>query len=375
MTCTASYTTTQADVDAGHVINAATAAGQPLTGPPVTDTSSATVSAVQNPAITIIKTAEPTTYTTAGQVISYTYNVVNIGNVTLHGITVTDNRLGAISCPPDTLAPGALATCTATHTTTPADVGAGVIDNTADVAGLSPTEQRVTASDTVQVHGPQPERAIVVTKTANAASFALAGVPITYFYEVANDGDVPLHGITVTDDKIPAAPTCPDTALAVGQSMTCTATYTVTPADVTAQRITNTGTATGLPPTGPATSGSNTLTIPLALIPAISVTKTAVPASFSAVGQVIRYTYLVVNNGTGTLSQVSISDDKVSNASCTNSAVPQGESKTCTGSYTVTAADLAAGHISNTATVTARHGMTTVHSLQVSLTVPRVPAG
>ena len=44
-------------------------------------------------------------------------------------------------------------------------------------------------------------------------------------------------------------------SLAAGASETCTATYTTTQADVDSGRITNTGTATGTPPTGPNVTG------------------------------------------------------------------------------------------------------------------------
>ena len=49
------------------------------------------------------------------------------------------------------------------------------------------------------------------------------GDTITWTYTVTNEGNVPLSDITVTDDKLGAI-TCPKTTLAVGESMTCTAT-------------------------------------------------------------------------------------------------------------------------------------------------------
>ena len=137
-TCQATHVTTGADVDAGHITNTATVTGDPPTGPPVTGTDQATVHAIQKPGIQLEKTASPATYKGAGETITYTYTVTNTGNVTLHDLTLRDDRLGTIICPAptdaaaapsfalseSTLAPGESITCHATHVTTTADVDA-----------------------------------------------------------------------------------------------------------------------------------------------------------------------------------------------------------------------------------------------------------
>ena len=80
----------------------------------------------QAPALTLVKSATPTSYDHVGQVISYSYLVTNTGNVTLPGqFTVTDDKL-TVTCPATaTLAPGASITCTASHTVIQADLDAG----------------------------------------------------------------------------------------------------------------------------------------------------------------------------------------------------------------------------------------------------------
>ena len=126
ITCTASYTISQADLDAGSVTNKATASvsynGQTVTSNEDTET----VTAVQGPALSLVKTATPATYSTVGAVISYSYAVKNTGNVTLSGpFTVADDKATA-TCPATaSLAPEASITCTASYTIGQADLDAG----------------------------------------------------------------------------------------------------------------------------------------------------------------------------------------------------------------------------------------------------------
>ena len=69
----------------------------------------------------------------AGNTVTWTYVVTNTTNVDLTGITVTDSDIGPISCPVDTLAPGASTTCTATGVAT-----AGQYANEGTATGTDP---------------------------------------------------------------------------------------------------------------------------------------------------------------------------------------------------------------------------------------------
>ncbi|MCZ2340258.1 MAG: hypothetical protein LC104_00505, partial [Bacteroidales bacterium] len=93
-TASAQYTITLADVNAGHVDNTATATGTPPTGSDVTDTDDETVTATQLPAIDLVKSADPKTYSAEGDLVTYTFTVQNTGNVTLTNVKVDDARLG-----------------------------------------------------------------------------------------------------------------------------------------------------------------------------------------------------------------------------------------------------------------------------------------
>jgi hypothetical protein len=109
---------------------------------------------LHEPGIRLRKVAFPTRYDAAGEKITYTYTVTNTGNVRLHGITVTDNKIrGPIGCPMSTLAPGKWMTCHAVHTTTKADVRAGHIRNVALAVGWPPRGAKVTARAEANVVG------------------------------------------------------------------------------------------------------------------------------------------------------------------------------------------------------------------------------
>ena len=79
--------------------------------------ASINVTTVQDPALTLVKLASPTTYSKIGQAIKYTYNVRNPGQVAISTpITVTDNNAGIVPIQNSgILNPGPSVTGTATY--------------------------------------------------------------------------------------------------------------------------------------------------------------------------------------------------------------------------------------------------------------------
>ena len=156
-----------------------------------------------------------------------------------------------------------------------------------------------------------PLAAIGIVKSASISSFSAAGTAITYTYVVTNAGGAPLTDVTVTDPMVGlSAIDCGGgsnvvASLAAGVSVTCTATYTTTAADVTNKAIINTGTVVATPPSGPDLSATSTVSIPLA---AISIVKSASRSSFVAAGTAVTYTYLVTNTGGTPLTDVTVTD-------------------------------------------------------------------
>jgi uncharacterized repeat protein (TIGR01451 family) len=114
-----------------------------------------------NPAIVLAKSASVRSYSAAGTVITYTFQVTNTGNAPLRNVTVTDPMpgLSTINCGTGTpvialLNVGASGTCTATYTTTAQDVSAGSITNTAAVRGTWAPGRTVSYKSSVTV--PEP---------------------------------------------------------------------------------------------------------------------------------------------------------------------------------------------------------------------------
>jgi len=344
-TCTASYTITQADVDAGFVTNQAYAQNGSVTSAPV----DATVTATQTPSLGFVKRAVTPTFVNAGEVISYEFDVENTGNVTLTGVSISDDNIASVSCPKTVLAPAETMVCSADYTVTQADVDAGSVVNNASVSGNSPDGGSVDTPSSATVDS-DPMPAMSFEKRAITSGFTQVGEILSYEFDVENTGSVTLSNIVITDDLV-AAVSCPLTSLAPGQSMICSANYTVTQDDVNNGSVTNNASAaadlpdgTALPPVPGAAVVDGTQT------PSLTLDKQAVDTSYAAVGDVLEYTYLVRNTGNVDIANISVTDDLIPSLSCPATSLAPASEFTCTGSYTVTQADIDNGSVTNVAT-------------------------
>ena len=200
--------------------------------------------------LSVTKTANPTSGVKVGDTITYTVVVENTGNVSVTDGVLTDDHAD-LSGESFSLAPSATATFTYTYTATQADIDAGSIVNvvTANATaarGEDPDEVTATATVTAFMNGH-----LTITKTTTSApatgeSYAL-GETITYEIAAENDGNLTITDITVTDELTGDSWTI--ASLAPGESSSAfTASYTVTEADVTAGRVVNVATATGVSP-------------------------------------------------------------------------------------------------------------------------------
>lgn len=302
LTCTASYTLTQADVDSGELSNTATATGTPPgdTPPPTSDPSTVEIPNVPAPGIEVVKTSDTEELSEVGQEITYSFAVTNTGNVTLTDVEVDDTdfsgtgELSAIACPEEaaSLAPGQSVTCTATYVVTQADLDSGELTNTATATGTPPGDTPPPTSPPSEVTVPiDPKPGIDVVKTSDTQEITRAGQQVTYRFEVTNTGNVPLSDVTVDEGEFSGTGkdpvvTCPESTLAPRASMTCTAPYVVTQADVDSGELTNTATATGTPPgdTPPPTSDPSTAKVTVDPEPEAPATPAPAPAPDRADG-------------------------------------------------------------------------------------------
>ncbi|MCA1800587.1 MAG: DUF11 domain-containing protein [Actinobacteria bacterium] len=340
-----SYTITQADLDTGSVTNTATAAGDDTNGDPVSDNDSATVNATQNPQITITKTANPVTYSAVGDIIDYTIVVENTGNVTLSNIDVTDPLTG-LTTTIASLAPGASQTYNESYTITQADLDNGSVTNTASAAGEDTNGDPVSDNDSATVNAAQNPQ-ITVTKIANPLTYNAVGDVIDYTIVVENTGNVTLSNITVEDPLTGLTTTI--VSLAPGASQTFNESYTITQGDLDNGSVTNTASAAGEDTNGDPVSDNDSATVNAAQTPQLTVTKTANPATYNAVGDVIDYTIVVENTGNVTLSNINVTDP-LTGLTTTIASMAPGASQTFNESYVITQADLDAGSVTNTAT-------------------------
>jgi uncharacterized repeat protein (TIGR01451 family) len=92
----------------------------------------------------MVKTADPTSVSEVGEMVTYTFLIENTGNITLTDVAPEELEftgtgvLSPVDCPTGTasLAPSQQASCTATYQVTQADLDAGVITNVAAANGF-----------------------------------------------------------------------------------------------------------------------------------------------------------------------------------------------------------------------------------------------
>ncbi|HEX2915372.1 MAG TPA: DUF11 domain-containing protein, partial [Chloroflexia bacterium] len=323
----------------------------------------------------------------AGNQLTYTITVKNNSTDTVaNGVTVTDtldpnttfvsasgatctNSGQTVTCNIGAMSPGQIVTITlvvnvalsaptgGTTQTGSCTVGATGVDlcNIASVTAItadSNTSNNSASAPTDVIASP----ALSLTKSANPPTYSAVGDKITYSYVITNSGNVTLSGpFAVIDDHIlsPNVVTCtnPPASLAPGAFINCSATYTITQADLNAGSVTNKAKATATFNSNTVTSNEATATVTANKNASLSLTKSATPTTYDHVGQSISYSYVIKNTGNVSLNgPFTVTDDHIISpnvVTCpsTPASLAPGDTLTCTASYSITQADLDAGSV------------------------------
>ena len=181
--------------------------------------------------LAITKTADPKTFSEAGDVIEYEIAVTNNSGAQVDIITVKDDLIG-LEETIGSLADGATVTNTGTYTITLADVENGFFKNTAtaEATGIS-----VSANEVVIKEG------LLITKVATQRkTYYAEGQVIDYDIVVENTGT---DTVTFTVEDILTEEDWENLELGPSKSLILTTTHEITEADMDAGEVENTATA------------------------------------------------------------------------------------------------------------------------------------
>ncbi len=401
---TGSYAITQGDIDTGSVTNSATADGTAPDQTVVSDTSGATITddiptvttLCQSPSIALIKRGtlndeNGNGCTDVGETISYAFEVMNTGNVTLSAVDITDLLVNVVGGP-ITLAPGQvdMLTFTAVYSITQVDIDNGSFENQAIAMGTAPDgivvqddsdfDNFIDDNPTITPLCQDASIALIKMGTVmdeNGSGCADPKETIDYTFTVMNTGNVTLTNIDIQDPlvNVQGGPI----TLAPGQTdlNSFTATYLITQANINDGFVENQAVVSGLDPNGATVNDDSdfdsfvddrpTIT-PLCQGAAIALIKTANPQDQNGngcveLGESIIYEFVVKNTGNVVLTNITVTDPLVAVTGGPITLDPSdSDSNTFRAEYFITQEDVDNGFVINQATAegTAPDGTTVI---------------
>jgi uncharacterized repeat protein (TIGR01451 family) len=231
----------------------------------------------------------------------------------------------------------------------------------------------LTNPDVIYVYAPVKHAGISLLKSGVLTSSGTPQVDdlINWSFLVTNSGDFDLENVSLSDslqgvtDTLQCQSELSTLTLAVGEQVSCSARSSLTQTDIDNALVVNTANVTAETGGGDEVSRESTAVVAVKQAPAGSLVKTVSledpQATVAAEGDTLTYHFALNNLGNVTLSQVNLTDPMPNLSPITWDAWPTsdgvlapGESVSGTATYTVTAADVAAGKVSNTATAHAR---------------------
>ncbi len=398
-TATATYQLTQADIDAGEVVNNALVTGTDEYGNSVTDEDDAKTTIEEAPSITIEKKVDQTTIENAkaGDVLTYTFVATNTGNVTLTSCQFTDDLpIEGLTWDGDisTLTPGQVISGTATYTLTQTDIDNAAIENFCTIEGTSPAGQTVTDTSNAETTIVNGIASIKHTKSTAESildiNASVVGHIIPFDFTIENNCNVTLHDIRLEDHLegiydivIDWTGVQSEGFLLPGESVPAKAFYALTQADIDAGKVVNTSTAYGVDPQGNEVSADAEATVKITSNPHVELEKDVdiskleeqIPQTVedgaqtseivvdnytitnAFVGMEIPYTFVGTNDGNKTLVNVKIVDEMEGLSEIAyvwpgeEGVLDPGQVVTATATYKLTQADLDAANVKNEAVI------------------------
>lgn len=184
--------------------------------------ATAMFSVIEEPGMQLTKEADVKT-AFPGDIVKYTYTVLNNGTSALTNLVTSDEQLGSISMDKTSLKPGEFAVGTKTYTIKESDLITAEVVNYASASAISAdTKLSVNASASVKVLRPPIE--IEVTKTPDKSEVRIGDI-VTTEVIVTNVGKTTAYNVTAIDTLDNGETITIDlskTTLAPGESVTGT---------------------------------------------------------------------------------------------------------------------------------------------------------
>ncbi|CAM9230892.1 unnamed protein product [Scytosiphon promiscuus] len=380
ISCSAIYTVQQADVNDGFVKSTLIAEGETSTGQVNDQTSLFTVLEPVS-SIQIVSAAEVNPggdgLLCAGDVIEYSLDVTNTGNTCLMNVSISDEGMSiecdvwytagsgdleAMFCPQD-----GRFTCIGTHYIRQEDMDAGRYDTTSFVTSMSPNGSTI-ADSAGQSAGLLGVANVTIDIDVSYApdeedGLAAVGQSITYVFNVTNSGSVTLASIRLLSPTLIAVSCEGDessgggTALALREYLKCSGDYVITQSDIDSGSVVTEATVHAESPLG-AVDAAKKASQDLLQETSVSIETSGTwydgeeGDGIASPLDEVRYAYVVLNNGTVTLANLTVQDAAVGGMVCSQPTLSPGESFTCqSDTYFVDQDDIDSGEIANQANV------------------------
>jgi uncharacterized repeat protein (TIGR01451 family) len=280
------------------------------------------------------------------------------------------------------------ATPSSTSSSTSAATPPSSTSSSSSSSSSSVTSSSSSSSSSATSASPKPKASALATAVLTVRVSAMlsqglqpsrAGDTIRFTYRVDNSGTAALTGLQVRDPAV-GKNTCSGTIAAGGQS-TCSATHTITTADLTSGGVTSSPVASGMSAGVAVTSPATRSTVMLSTAPVSGASLTLSQKVGTIVdrdndhkvsaGDQLDYSYVVTNTGKLALSSLAISSARLAlggaGVTCTSTNVAPGASVTCrSGRVTISTTEAKAHAIYTSATARARAGDKTVISNTVT---------